>query len=117
MKKIINNLKGDEFVFSMFVISFVFIILAIVFIAINIKNLPYFMPVFNQMPWGYQRLGTKQEFFIPTAATFLIFLLNTKIGYSLKKNNLLLFRFSFLTTAIVSFLNILFTLEIIFLIK
>ncbi len=117
MKKSFENIRKGKLVYTCFILNIILLILALLVGILFIENLPKFIPVFNQMPWGYARLGLKLEFFIPIILTFLIFIVNIRLGFFLKSKNSLLFRFSFLTSMLISFFNLIFTIRIIFLIK
>lgn len=59
-----------------FVGAFGVMLASIVFVLFYYNRLPPFIPIFNQLPWGEQRLGTTAAIFLPTLIAFLIFLFN-----------------------------------------
>ena len=54
-------------------LSMAIILFALIYIGIIYRQLPPVIPLYNQMPWGQDRLGTKPEFFIlPAVALFIL---------------------------------------------
>ncbi|HYK08439.1 MAG TPA: hypothetical protein VEW42_03005 [Candidatus Eisenbacteria bacterium] len=74
-------------------------IVAITLISIGISyiNLPPFIPLYNQLPWGYARLGKTYELFIPPLVVLALLFVNTFVGLRLTEKYPLLARFLFLT--------------------
>lgn len=108
MKKFLNNIKADKLTFRGFIISFLLIIATAVYILINYRNLPPLIPVFNQLPWGYQRLTQTWGIFIPVAVLILFFIFNiifTSIVYS---KNPLIARIVAATTLLLVVMNFIF---------
>jgi len=66
-------------------------------IGISYINLPPFIPLYNQLPWGYARLGKTYELFIPPLVVLILLFLNTFVGLRLAEKYPLLARFLFLT--------------------
>lgn len=117
MKKVFEYIKNDRLISFCFLTSIILLLISLLIIIICFKFLPLYIPIFNQMPWGYERLGYKTMIFIPLIVSILILIINTKIGYFLKMKNILLSRFSFLIILLISILNLVFTLRIILLIR
>ena len=76
MKKFLSNIKADRLTFRGFILSFFLIIITALFILINYRNLPPLIPIFNQLPWGYQRLTETWGIFIPVAILGILFIFN-----------------------------------------
>ena len=117
MKKILKYIKSDRLIFFCFLTSIILFLISFLIIIIYYRFLPLFIPIFNQMPWGYGRLGSKIEILIPLGISLLFLIINTQLDYFLKEKNFLLSRFSFLTLLLINILNLVFTLRIIFLIR
>jgi hypothetical protein len=90
-------------------ISLVFLTAGI--IALLYKNLPPFIPLFNQMPWGVARLGTKDQLFIPVFMAFITLVINTTLASSIYEKNPLLARILCITCLLISFFIFLFTIR------
>lgn len=116
MKELINEIKKDKFIPYTFLISLLILVVTIIFILLNFRGLPPFIPIFNQLPWGDQRLVDTPGIFIPVGIYFLIFIFNFFFsGFLYKKNNPLLSRIIASVTLMLSIINFLFILKIIFL--
>lgn len=76
MKEFFKDIKRDKPIASAFFINIFFIIASVACILFSYAKLPPFIPVFNQLPWGEQRLGNQITIFIPVLAALLIFAIN-----------------------------------------
>src|SRR3989344_7772334 len=76
MKEFFKDVKSDKAIIPAFFINGVFIIASIIFILFSYGNLPPFIPIFNQLPWGEQRLGPTFTIFIPVLVALLILIIN-----------------------------------------
>lgn len=76
MKDFFKDIVQDKTIAPAFFINVFFIILSIVFILFFYSKLPPFIPTFNQLPWGEQRLGGTLTIFIPVLVALLIFVVN-----------------------------------------
>lgn len=76
MKEFFKDILQDRTITLVFFINIFFIIATIIYILFAYGKLPPFVPVFNQLPWGEQRLGTTFTIFIPVLSSLLIFAIN-----------------------------------------
>lgn len=76
MKGFFKNIFQDKTIALAFFINIFLIIAATVYILFFYVNLPPFVPVFNQLPWGEQRLGNQIAIFIPVIASLAILIIN-----------------------------------------
>lgn len=111
MKSFINNIKADRWTFRGFNISLFLTFLTILFIIINYNNLPPFIPVFNQLPWGVQRLTITPGIFIPIVVFGIIFIINLIFSSIVYPKNPLLARIVAATTFLVAIINFLFIIR------
>jgi hypothetical protein len=86
MKKLFNNIKDDRTIIFASFINIFLIAVAIIYILFFYGKLPPLVPVFNQLPWGEQRLGDTLTIFIPIGASLLIFVINIFIGNFIYKS-------------------------------
>ena len=77
MKEFFKDILQDKTITSAFFINIFLIISAIAYILFSYGKLPPFIPVFNQLPWGEQRLGSQFTIFIPILSALLIFVIKT----------------------------------------
>jgi hypothetical protein len=99
---------NDKIVKYGMIISGSVILLEIIMIAIFYLSLPPLIPIFNQLPWGTQRLGSTIAFFIPTSLTLFFFVANFFIITLLHEKTPLLSRILSITTLLISILSLIF---------
>lgn len=85
MKEFFKDIVQDKTIISAFFINTFFIITTVVYILFSYGKLPPFIPIFNQLPWGEQRLGNTFTIFIPVLAALLIFAINIFTSTSIYK--------------------------------
>ena len=85
MKEFFKDIIHDKTITLAFLINIFFIITAIIFILFSYGNLPPFLPIFNQLPWGEQRLGSTIMIFIPVLVALLILVMNLFISAGIYK--------------------------------
>jgi len=114
MKDFINNIKADKLTFRGFIISFFIGIFTLLIILILYRNFPPFIPIFNQLPWGEQRLTETVGIFIPLAVYAFIFVLNLSFTSLIYSKNPLIARIVAAVTLILAIMNFVFIVKIIF---
>jgi len=116
MKDFFKDIKGDKTITSAYLINISFIITTVIYILFSYGKLPPFIPIFNQLPWGEQRLGDTFTIFIPVGISLLIFTINIFISNSIYKKIPLISRMLAaisLLTGILTFLFIVKTITLI----
>lgn len=116
MKVFFENIKSDKILFWGFSAAFILIAINLIFILLSYSNLPPFIPIFNQMPWGEKRLGVKWQIFLPLFITFIIFLTNLFLSSFLYKKMPLISRILSFTSLLICFFALLFSARTILLI-
>jgi len=104
---------SDRISFWCFYLSIFFLLVGFVFIVFTFKNLPPFLPIYNKLPWGFARLGSKIEIFIPLLIAIIYLLVNNTLSFFFQQKTPLLSRFLFATTLVLSFFTCFFLLRII----
>lgn len=61
-------------------------------LGILFRFLPPYLPLYNHMPWGYARLGTNLEIFVPFLTALILTAFNTFLAVRLREKNPLLAR-------------------------
>ena len=69
MSILIKPILADKFTFAGFLLS-ILLLLGIRYIIFSYIHLPPFLPLYNKLPWGYERLGEKSDIFIPIILSF-----------------------------------------------
>ena len=111
MKNFIKNITSDKLALRGFFISFILMLFTILYILINYSNLPPFVPIFNQLPWGNDRLTTPLGIFIPTVIFAFVFLFNIIFTSVVYNKNPLIARMVAAVTLILAFMNFLFIIR------
>ena len=111
MKDLFKHLKSDKIIKWTIIISCLLLLSEIFYLALFYFSLPPFLPIFNQLPWGEERLGAKIEIFFPVvvAISFLIF--NFLLLNQVYEKMPLLSRMLAITTFLITILSFIFTLQ------
>lgn len=111
MNGIINTARNDKIIYVCMITSFVLLFISIIGIGLSYRNLPPFLPLYNQMPWGEARLGKTYELFIPVLFGALVLMINLYIAHVLYATIPLLSRILSITSALIWSLIILFVVR------
>lgn len=116
MKEFFKDAIQDKAITLAFLANFLLIIATVVYILFSYGNLPPFIPVFNQLPWGEQRLGNTITIFFPILTALLIFVINILISTSIYKKIPIISRMLAAISLLTGILTFLFVVKIIILI-
>lgn len=117
MKEFISSVRRDRITFNIFIASLGICLFTILLISLNYSNLPPYIPIFNQLPWGNDRLVQTLGVFIPIALFLIVFIFNFGFASFLyTKNNPLLARIVASITVTVSIMNLFFIIKLLLLI-
>lgn len=116
MKDFIKDIRKDKITNIGFLATALIIIVIFIFILFFYRSLPPFIPVFNQLPWGEERLGETIMIFIPLLSTLLIFILNLIIATFVYKRIPLVSRMLAGTSLLIAALTFLFVTKTVILI-
>jgi len=111
MKKLLSKIKNDKIILWACIASVLLILLNAFYVAISYLSLPPFVPLFNQMPWGEARLGTKEQIFMPIAIVMVITIGNFLLASLLYEKIPLISRILSITIVLVSFFALLFAVR------
>ena len=117
MKKILSHLQKDNVAFYQFLLSIFVMLVSVIIIAISYHSLPPYIPIFNQLPWGNDRLVQTPGIFLPIALFLIFFVFNfifTLIFYL--KDSPLVGRIIASVTLLISIMNLIFTIRTILLV-
>jgi len=106
MKGFFKNIVLDKTTRIGFAGTFGIVLVSLGVVFFYYNNLPPFVPIFNQLSWGEQRLGVKSSILLPIAITFIIFVFNFILASLVYKKIPLVSRIlaiSSLTTSILVF--------------
>lgn len=108
MSGAIKLLTGDKIAKWSLLASGVLLLVELVYIGFFYLSLPPLLPIFNQLPWGEQRLGSKITIFIPFVLATVFFIFNFMLIYRLHEKLPLLSRMLSITAFLISILSFFF---------
>ena len=111
MNELFKKLKEDKLLFRSFSLNFSVIFISFVYIILNFGSLPPFIPIFNQLPWGEQRIAKTIWIFLLPIIAFLIFGANLIISTRFYKKNPLIARLFSITSFLITVLTLLFLIR------
>lgn len=111
MKRFFKYVKQDKIIKLSVQISGVLLLGQLIYIGISYFSLPPVLPLFNQLPWGEERLGQQFEIFIPAILVLLVIIGNILLLNRLYEEAPLVSRILAITTLIVSLLAFIFTIQ------
>lgn len=116
MKEFFKDIKNDKTTSIAFLLTIILIIVTSIFIVFFYRDLPPFIPIFNQLPWGEERLGITPTIFVPILASLLIFIVNLITSALIYKSIPLASRLLAGTSLLIAILTFLFVIRTIILI-
>lgn len=116
MRQFFKSIAQDKTIFYFLLLNGFCIIAAVIFILFSYRLLPPFIPIFNQLPWGEQRLGTTSAIFIPLLIALLILVINAFTSAIAYKKIPLVARMLTATSLLAGILTTLFVVKTIILI-
>lgn len=111
MNGFFKNILADKTAQRGFIFCMVIIALSIIYITFYYNALPPLIPLFNQLPWGEQRLSKTIGIFIPPLIALLIFLVNLIIASKFYAKSPLIARMLAITSFLISILTFLFIIR------
>jgi hypothetical protein len=111
MKKLLSNIKNDRITFRGYFFTFFLLIVTALYALVYYQNLPPFIPLFNQAPWGEQRLIESLGIFLPILIAFIIAIVNLILSSAIYKKNPLVPRILTLTSFLIAILTLLFIIR------
>ncbi|MEX2007289.1 MAG: hypothetical protein WD992_00765 [Candidatus Levyibacteriota bacterium] len=113
MKEFFKPVRTDKIIYKSTLLSIFIILLTFAYVLLRFFSLPPFIPVFNQLPWGNDRIGPKLTIFIPLLTTVLILIINLILSSFVHAKNPLLSRIFAVTTLLCILLILIFSVVII----
>lgn len=106
-----DDVKNDKVLLRGYSINFFIIVLTFVYILLSFRNLPPFIPLFNQLPWGEARIAKTIWIFVIPFLSLSIFIFNLIYSELTYKKIPLIPRILVVTSFIVSILALLFVVR------
>ena len=111
MKEFFKQIIIDKTIRIGFAGAFIFCLFSLVFIVISYRSLPPYIPIFNQLPWGEQRLGQTPTILIPLLLGILIVFFNLIITSIIYSKYPLVSRILSITSIVIAILVLLFSIK------
>lgn len=80
MKDFFREINQDKTVTLAYFINGLLIVSSVIFVLLFYQRLPPLIPIFNQLPWGEERVGTTITIFIPILVSIAILISNIFIS-------------------------------------
>lgn len=107
MNEYINIIKSDKTILFGFLLSLSLVCGVSVYSILYYSQLPPFIPLYNQMPWGEERLGAREHIGIPIIIALIALFLNSLLSLLLYKKIPLVSRVLSVTSLLICFLTLL----------
>lgn len=111
MKRYFDHLKKDRLILRLYIATFVLILVTAIYILVNYSKLPPLIPIYNQLPWGVERLSSTLGIFIPSVLTVFMLILNTVLSAISYSTSPLISRLIAITTFLTTLLTFLFIIR------
>lgn len=101
-------LRQDKIIFWGILLTIIITFSGLVFILVSLKNLPPYIPLFNQLPWGVERLSSSVMIFLPIIIILVFSTVNIFISSFIYAKSQIISRMLTITNVLISFLSFLF---------
>jgi hypothetical protein len=108
MNGIIKFLSSDRTIWLSTIVSLGLLFISLALSGLFYTNLPPLVPIFNQLPWGTDRLVSKLGLFIPIIISLLILITNVFVTRHIYVKMPITARMLNVTTFLLSFLTLFF---------
>jgi len=108
-----KKILQDKITLWNFSSSLILLLGSVLYTGVVFFHLPPILPIYNRMPWGYARLGTRIEIFIPIGIACTFFLCNLYLTSVLYNKLPLVARLISIITFILSLCTCIFIIKII----
>jgi hypothetical protein len=112
MKERFKNLTSDRIVKRSYLASLFLICLTFIYIVVIYRYLPSYLPIYNQLTWGVNRLAERAIVFLPLLFTTAILFLNIIFSQIIYEKMPLVVRMISITTFFISFITCIFIIRI-----
>ena len=113
MNGLIKHLSSDKTVWWSVIFSLAILVLTLFFVLLFYRALPPVIPIFNQLPWGTERLSTKLALLLPPGVAFVILIINVFMTNLISEKLPVVARMLTITTLLIALLTIVFVFRII----
>lgn len=111
MKNFFRNVFEDKQFGRIIFLTVIVIALSFLFVLLTFFSLPPFIPLFNQLPWGDQRITVRAGIFLPLTLSISVFILNLISSAFIYKKNPLIARLFAVTSFLIALMTLLFIIR------
>ncbi len=113
MKDFFNfkEIRSDKIISWGNIVTLIIVLSSLFFIALQFRILPPYIPIFNQLPWGENRLGSTLMIFLPVVGVVIISFINIFISSVIYTKSQIISRMLTISSILSSFLSFLFILR------
>lgn len=79
MKRLSKVIREDKIIYRSFISTIFLVVATVSYSALSYSKLPPIIPLFNQLPWGEERLANSILIFLPPCLVLLILAVNSAI--------------------------------------
>ncbi|MBI4080758.1 MAG: hypothetical protein HY430_03245 [Candidatus Levybacteria bacterium] len=108
MNGLIKHLLSDKIIAYSASLALLCNVVSLLFLLFLYRQLPPFLPLYNQLPWGEPRLGQRIEIFIPIGLSISLWIINMVLAHFLYENMPLISRMLSLTGFVISLIACIF---------
>lgn len=116
MKEHFRVLTADKITRAALALTIILFVIQAGLLIFSYANLPPLIPIFNQLPWGVERLGTRFSIFLPFSVAIICSATNLILASITYNSMPLVARVMGVTSFLVALLCLIFTLRTILLI-
>jgi hypothetical protein len=117
MNAYIKTLFADKIIKTTLIASFVLLLSGIIFVLFSLKKIPPYIPLYNQLTWGSERLGVGYMILLPLGLSLTFLIVNSILAKIFYQKAPLLSRILSVATFLLMLLSFIFTIRTIMLIS
>lgn len=111
MKEFYKKIRADKIIRLGTYLSFSLGLLTLAILFLSYRFLPPLIPLYNQMPWGVEKIGGKAEIFIPPLIAMTFLGVNVYLSLQIYEKSPLLARILSITSLLVCILTFVFIIK------
>lgn len=111
MNGLFRHLTSDRIVKRSLLLAISLLVVTTIYLLVVYQMLPPIVPVFNQLPWGIERLGDKITIFLPLLTSFVFLLINMIFSNIMYEKMPLVIRMISITSLLIVFVTSIFIIR------
>lgn len=111
MNELIRRFSNDRIMWWGIILSLGIVVINSSYLLLIFRDLPPFVPLFNQMPWGEERIAQKIDIFLPLFMVGAILLGNVLFSYIIYEKMTLVARILSITSLLAGIITLIFLVK------